>query len=131
MSIYFEKAEELGRLILASDIAKEMGDASAVYEADKEAVEQFESYKVKVTDFQKQIQEGKFNEEEAHAESMRLAKIAESLKEYPSIAGIIAAEAEFNAFVSEIMDVLRITIMGQGRCGGGGGCSGCGSKGCK
>jgi len=132
MSIYFEKAKELGQLILSSDIAKNMGDASAAYEADKEAVSQFESYKMRLTEFQEQLKEGKWSEEEYKKESDALNEIAASLKEYPSIAGIISAEDEFNNFVTEIMNVLRVTIMGQtgNGCGSGSGCSGCKDKSC-
>jgi len=127
MSIYIEKAKELGQMILASEIAKSMADASAVYEADKDAVEQFESYKARVTAFQGQIQEGKLSEEEYNNESNALNEVANKLREYPSIAGIISAEMEFNSFVTEVMDVLRVTIMGQtgNACGSGGSCSGC------
>ena len=127
MSIYVEKAKELAQLILESDIAKNMADASAVYDADKEAVTKFESYKMQFEAFQQQLQEGKLGEDEYKKESERLNEIVEKLREYPSIAGIISTETEFNNFVTEIMNVLRVTIMGQigNACGSGGNCSGC------
>ncbi|MCL2565622.1 MAG: YlbF family regulator [Defluviitaleaceae bacterium] len=129
MSIYLEKAKELGKLILESDAAKNMGDAAAIYDADKEAVEQFEAYKVCFQAFQKKLEANELSEETYKDESAKLNEMADKLKEYPAIAGIISAENEFNAFVSDIMDVLRVTIMGQtgNGCGGGSGCGGCGS----
>jgi len=129
MSIYLEKARELGRMILESEVAKQMGDAAAVYEADENAVEEFEVYKARFQIFQKQLQENELNEEEYQKESAMLNEMAEKLKDYPAIAGIINAENDFNDFVSAIMDVLRATIMGQtvGACGSKSGCSsGCG-----
>jgi len=134
MSIYHEKARELAQMILASDMAKNMADASAAYEADSEAVARFEAYKVRVTEFQAQLREGSKTEEEYQKESTELNDIAAALKEYPSIAGMISAEDEFNEFVTQIMDVMRVGIMGsigQGCGSGGDGCSGCGDEGCR
>ena len=127
MSIYLEKAKELGKLILESDVAKNMGDAAAVYDADKEAVVEFEAYKVHFQAFQKKLEANELTEETYKDESSKLNEMADKLKEYPAIAGIIAAENEFNSFVSEIMEVLRVTIMGQTGNGCGSGCGGCGS----
>lgn len=131
MSIYVEKAKELAQLILESDIAKNMADASAIYDADKEAVALFENYKLQFEAFQQQLQGGKLSENEYKKESERLNGTADELRKYPSIAGIISAETEFNNFVTEIMNVLRVTIMGQiGNACGSGNCSGCKEKSC-
>jgi len=133
MSIYTEKAKELGQMILSSDMAKNMADASAAYESDKDAVTQFEAYKARVTEFQAQLRDGSKTEEEYKKESDELNAIAVKLREYPPIADMITAETEFNEFVTEIMNVLRVSIMGgvgQG-CGSGGcgdSCSGCKSS---
>lgn len=129
MSIYMEKAKELGQLILESDAAKSMGDAAAVYDADKEAIEQFEAYKAQFQIFQKKLEANELSEEDYKNESAALNETADKLKEYPAIAGIISAENEFNSFVTGIMEVLRATIMGQlgNGCGSGAGCGGCGS----
>jgi len=134
MSIYLEKARELGHLILESDVAKNMGDAAAAYDADKEAVEQFEVYKARYQIFQRQLSENELSEEEYKEESAMLNEMADKLKEYKVISGIIEAENDFNDFVAAVMDVLRATIMGQtsngcsGASGCSSGCSGCSSN---
>ena len=127
MSIYFEKARELGQLILESEAAKQMADAAAVYDADREATEQFEVYKARFQIFQKQLSENELSEQEYKNESEMLNEMAEKLKTYPAIAGIIEAENEFNLFVSEIMDVLKGSIMGRIGSGCGSGAGACGA----
>ena len=132
MSVYFQKARELGNMILQSPAAKNMADASANYDRDKNSVAEFENYKMRFEAFQGRMQNGQISEAEYNMEAKALDDIALRLKKYPVIAGIIDAENEFNGFVTEIMEVLQATVMNgiAGGCGGGR-CSGkCGGA-CK
>lgn len=135
MSIYFEKARELGNLILESDYAKAMEEANEEYSNDEAAKEQMSKYQAYYAEIQKGIQESSLSQEEVTEASKKLSEMVEELKAIPSMASLIYAEGEFNDFVTEIMNILRLTITGKSNeemnegCGGScGGCSGCGPK---
>ncbi|WP_250227422.1 YlbF family regulator [Anaeropeptidivorans aminofermentans] len=135
MSIYFEKARELGNLILESDYAKAMEEANEVYLNDETAKEQMSKYQDYYAEIQKGIQESSLSQEEVTEASKKLSEMVEELKAIPSMAALIYAEGEFNDFVTEIMNILRLTITGKSAeeintgCGGScGGCSGCGPR---
>ncbi|MDR2899756.1 MAG: YlbF family regulator [Clostridiales bacterium] len=129
--ICFEKARELGQLILESQVSKDLSDAGAVFDADKEAKEKFAEYKNFYTSVQTKFQSGELSKEQAEEETKKLAEMGASLEKYDSINGIIEAEDEFNNFVGKIMNIIKSTVSGQvesdcnGSCSS---CSGCGSK---
>lgn len=129
MSLYLEKARELGNLILESEEAKNVADANHEYQNDKEAVEKMKEYQDLYAKVQSDMKEQKLNQEEVGTLSKKLSEMASEIKGMPSMAALIYAENEFNAFVSNVMAVLQSTITGQEMPEGGcssGGCSSCG-----
>ncbi|MFV0520631.1 MAG: YlbF family regulator [Lachnospirales bacterium] len=133
MSIYKEKAKELGLLILSSDQAKTMADATAIYQASPEAQAKMAEYQKYQADVQKSMKEGTITQEEFQVMTKQLTEMATELKQDPIVGSLVFAENEFNGFVNNIMTVVKNTIMGvdEEACGCGGSCGdGCGSGGC-
>ena len=126
MSIYFEKARELGTLILESEESKGLADAGAAFEADENAKAKFEEYKNSRLAVQEKMAENALSPEEITKESQKLAEMAMELKTDPVIAGLIFAEDNFNTLVSQVMNILQATMSGSvagADCGGG--CASC------
>jgi len=126
MSIYFEKARELGTLILESEESKILADAGAAFDADENAKAKFNEYKDCRLAVQEKIAAGELSEEEITKESQKLAEMAMELQKDVVVAGLIFAEDNFNTFVSQIMNILRATMTGaEPDEGCGGSCAGC------
>ena len=129
MSIYFEKARELGNLILESDQAQMLKEASTTFKENEEAVARLEEYKAYQRNIGESIQSGILPKEDMQVATQRLTEMAAELKQDPVIGALIFAENEFNGFVNQVMSVLKQTIMGdEGQCDKqscGGSCSGC------
>ena len=129
MSIYFEKARELGTLILESEESKQLADAGAAFDADAGAKARFEEYKDQRIAIQEKMAANELSPEEITKESQKLNEMAMELQKDPIIAGLIFAEDNFNTLVSQIMNILRATMSGtapEANCGGGcSSCSGC------
>ncbi len=138
MSIYKEKAKELGLLILSSDQAKLMADATAIYKSSEEAQAKMAEYQKYQADVQKSMQEGKISQEEFNLMTKQLTEMATELKQDAIVGALVFAENEFNGFVNNVMNVVKNTIMGideEEGCSCGGGCGGgcgssCGDGGC-
>lgn len=130
MSNYFEKARELGELIKESEYAKIMADARAVYEENEAAVQMLNEYASYQNNVKQSMDQGVMTTEQARESTQRLAAMVHELKQEPAIAALIFAENEFNAFVNQVMNVLKFTITGEdesdgcstGECGS---CAGC------
>ncbi len=129
MSIYFEKARELGNLILESEQSIMLADASAEYNNNPECVKKMEDYRAYQENVKTSMQSGTLEKEEITVLTQRLTEMATELKSDPTIAALVNAENEFNGFVNQVMNVVKATIMGQpvdnGSCGSQGGCSSC------
>lgn len=121
-----EQAKELGNAILATEQAKNLADATALYEASEEAQAKMEEYRKYQEDVQKTMQSGEVSKEDIHIATQRLTEMATELKQDPIIGGLVFAENEFNGYVNQIMTVVKNTIMGIDSSCGEGGCSGCG-----
>lgn len=127
--IYFEKARELGELLLDTEKAKRLARAKAAYEADEKAAAAFENYNLKRSEVQAEISRGKLSKEE-YTEALReFALLAEELKKDPLILEFSEAEAEFYALVSQTLEIIKATVTGEQEDGCGGECGGC--SGCK
>lgn len=131
MSIYFEKARELGKLILESDQAKMLADASSVFQDTPEAKIKMEEYNKYQANVKESMHKGNLSKEEITAMTQKLTQMAVELKSDPIIGALVFSENEFNGFVNQVMGVLKATIMGdeskinecsQGDCSS---CSGC------
>jgi len=126
MSIYFEKARELGTLILESQESKDLADAGAAFDADEAAKAKLEGYKDYHFEVQSKMSAGELSQEDITKESQKLAEMAMELKTDPIIAGLIFAEDNFNTLVSQVMNILKATMSGSvSEDGCGGSCAGC------
>ena len=125
MSIYFEKARELGTLILESEESKVLADAGAAFEADADAKAKLEGYKDARVAAQEKMAAGELSQEEITAESQKLSEMAMELQKDPIIAGLIFAEDNFNTLVAQVMNVLRATMSGMPEDNCGGSCASC------
>lgn len=132
MSIYFEKARELGNLILASEHAIALTDASVNFNSNKESKQKMEEYKAYQASVQASIDKKAMSKDEYKIASKRLAEMAIELKKDESIAGLIYAENEFNSFVNQVMNILKLTITGASveEENGPAGCAGCRTNNC-
>ncbi len=131
MSIYKEKAKELGTLILSSDQAKTLADATAIYQSSEEAQAKMLEYQQYQANVQKSMQAGEVTQEEMNKMTKHMTEMAAELKQDAVIGALVFAENEFNGFVNNIMNVVKSTIMGvdesagcNGGCGGGCSCDG-------
>ena len=118
MSNYFQKARELGELIKESEYSKIIADAKAVYESNETAVQMMEEYVNYQNNVKQSMDQGVMTPEQVDEATKRIAAMAHELKQEPSIAALIFAENEFNAFVNQVMNVLKVTIMGEEESGG-------------
>ncbi len=132
MSIYNEKAKELGELILKSDQAISVNIAREALESDEDAKRKLLEYTAYQTDIQRNISKGNMTEEQYKLAIQKLTEMGAELKKHPLIGTLIFAENEFNAFINQVMNVLKSVITGipaeESNCGGcqGGSCSSCG-----
>lgn len=127
-ALLYEKARELGRMILASDYSKELADVQAELQQNEEATTKLDNYKQLEANFQEVLENTDISKEEFKSFSERLKAMASELKSDPLIGSLINAENAYNTFVNSVMNVLKQEIMGEcGDCGDGncGSCSGC------
>ncbi len=129
MSIYFEKARELGELILLSDEAKNLAEATDAFIKDEDAKKKFEEYKLYQQDVQKSMSNKQMTKEEFKIASKRLTEMAIELKQIPTIASLNFAENEYNGLIQQVMNILKLTITGA-NVEENAGCGCCSSRGC-
>ena len=122
--MYFEKAKELGQMILESEVSKNLADARAVYDNDEDAIKVMNEYVAYQQNIRESAEKGAISQEQLEEAAKRLAEMAHELKQDPIIGALVLAENEFNAFVNQVMTVLKNTIMGNAED------SGCSSDGC-
>lgn len=131
MSIYYDKARELGNLILASEQAMLLADATANFQQDEDAKAKMEEYKKYQQDVKTAMEQGNVSKEEITIMTRNLTEMAIAVKSIPTIGALVLAENEFNGFVNNVMSVVKATIMGEtSSCekdenGGCSSCSGC------
>lgn len=125
----FEKARELGELILKSEESLRLADARDVYNKDAEAKEKMNEYMKRKDEVTEKARKGEYEEGEYTQEVHELHHMVSDLKKDPIIGAMIFAENEFNGLVNKAMSVLRATITGETEesCGDCGSCSGCGN----
>lgn len=132
MSAYFEKARELAELILKSEESIRLADARAAYLATPDAIGKMQEYTAYQAEVQTSMKNGSMDEDAFKTATKKMTEMAVELKKDEVIGELVASENEFNYFVNQIMDVLKVTITGESKgencspdnCGG---CSGCGN----
>ncbi len=127
MSEVFDKARELGNMILGSEKALLLADATNEFSLDFDAKAKMDEYKKYQEDVRVSMQSGQASKEEITIMTRRLTEMATELKEIPTVAALVFAENEYNAFVNNVMGVVKATIMGQNTECDSGSCASCGS----
>ena len=132
MSNCYDKARELGNLILESSPAKKLNEARQAFDANAEAKKGLDEYSAFQMEFRSKAAQGEITQDEFAANSEKLMEMAEKLKSNEVINNLMAAETEFNDFVNGVMNILKFTITGtdaSDACGchgcAGGNCGGC------
>ncbi len=113
MSECFDKARELGNLILASEQAKLLADATLEFSLDDEAKEKMEEYKKYQENVRISMQNKETTKDEITIMTRRLTEMATDLKKFPTVEALVFSENEYNAFVNNVLGVVKATIMGQ------------------
>lgn len=129
MSNCYDKARELGNLILQSEVAEKLQEARRVFDENPDAKKGLDEYSAFQTDFRSRAAQGEIAPDEFAANSERLMEMAEGLKSNEAISNLMAAETEFNDFVNGVMNILKFTITGtdaSDACG----CHGCAGSDC-
>lgn len=124
MSVY-EKARELGEMILETKEGKRYYDAKYVYDGDDDAKKALMEYSQFKSILQNKVHEGNLSEEEFKEELSKLNKIGEKAQQNPVVSELMSAEGEFNRLVNSVFDILKGTVTkSDGGCSGS--CSSCG-----
>lgn len=124
MSDYFEKARELGKLMLCSEYSLRLSDADAALKANPAArakLEEYQSYQAKL---QENMKKGAVTDDELALSAERITEMAAGLKNDPVINDFMFAENAYNRFVSQVIGVIRATLTGSTDIED---CTGCGS----
>ncbi len=126
MSIY-EKARELGEMILETDEGKRLYDAKFVYQGDEDAKSVLSQYMQFRNALQVKMQSGELSEEEFKVEFEKLKKFGEDAKKNEVVAELMAAEEQFNRVVNSVLGILKETVLKDDEEAGGcsGSCSSC------
>ena len=132
MSVCFEKARELGNLLLASEQGLRLADARAALEADDKSMAMLEEFKAYQNDVNTSMREGAMDQAQYTKASQIMLEKADALKKHPIVGQMIQAENEFYAFVNQVLGIVKGTLTGEieepsdgcdgESCGGCGGC---------
>ena len=121
---YFEKAIELGNMVMGSEPSLRFADARAAYLADDNAQELMRAY----TDFQDKMKadiSGGEMTAAAYQEALKQrAELEIAAKGNALIHEMLKAEAEYTSFANAVVDMLKSTMNADdAACGAGCGCS--------
>lgn len=121
----FEKARELGNMLLETKEGKKFNDKKYILNANEDSKQKLYEYNQYREMVYHKINSDSISEEELAEEQERLKeKIAEVTAD-PIISDMLRAEDEFTYLVNSVMNVLRATIEGEDEEGCSGNCSGC------
>ena len=122
----FDKARELGTLLLESDQAKVLEEAKEKFAQKTDVQAKFDEYTQYRTSVQRRVHHNQITEEELETAKQEINALAQELQEDQDLMHMLNAEEEFNAYVNQVMHIVKATIKGHDGCEGG--CGGCGSK---
>ena len=132
MNNLFEQARKLAENLLETNEGKRYQEAKYIFEGDDESVNKLQEYGKMRQAFEMKMKRGEAGEafETAREE---LNQMITEIKENEIIRNLFQAEEQFNAMVSNVMEIFNATLIGEseesGGCCGSGGCGGC-SGGC-
>ena len=126
MSVY-DKARELGEMILETKEGKRLFDARFVFSGDDEAKKIMMEYNQFRSILQGKVNEGSISEEDFKVELAKLNQMGKKAEENPVVAELMASENEFNKLVGTVLDILKQTVLKDENSDGcTGSCSSCG-----
>ena len=120
----FEKAKELGELILHSDLRKRADEANKALTADETAVDLINGYNDKRQEKLAQFAEKQPTAEEAKEINEYLQSEFNKIAENPVIKEYIEANSEFENVLAQMDQIIKTAISGGQGCSGS--CSTCG-----
>ncbi|MCD8090658.1 MAG: YlbF family regulator [Clostridiales bacterium] len=121
----FNKARELGEIMLSSPLSARLEAARAAFDNDMEARETLFTYNEK----HRRVEELMSNDtsgEDFKAANEELREAMEKLQKDKVIEELINCESRFNNYVTQVLNIIKATVLGEDSCTGDcSGCSGC------
>ena len=109
----YEKARELGELILATDYGKILEEAKKNFEQNPVAKSRLEEYETYNKDYIASLTKKELTPEEMVAGRRKIDDMYEALQDETDLVRLLNAEKEFSDFVNSIMQILKLTISGE------------------
>ncbi|MCD7905743.1 MAG: YlbF family regulator [Clostridiales bacterium] len=118
----FDKARELGALMLKSPLAIRLEAAREAFDNDMEARETLFDYNRKNRRVE-ELMSKDASGEEFKAANEELREALEKLRADKVIEELITCESRFNNYVNQVLNIVKATVLGDEGCTGN--CSGC------
>ncbi|MDR2183499.1 MAG: YlbF family regulator [Clostridiales bacterium] len=119
----YEKAIELGNMILASEQSLRLADAKAAFEEDSAAQSAYEKYNEYHENMQIARQSGFFSSERYQEALGKLVQMEIDMKKMPAAQEYLKAQEDYDKFANSVLEILRQTIgCAEAKSGGCGGC---------
>lgn len=116
----YDKAAELGEMVVGSELSMRLADAKAAFEADAAAQETYAQY-------EKQREElAALRGEEYQEALLKLVETEIALKSQMVVQEYLKAEEEYDSFANAVVEALRVAVFGEAGGKSCGGCGGCG-----
>ena len=127
MTVY-EKARELGEMILETKEGKRLYDAQFRYGGDDDAKKVLTEYMMYRNILRSKAGDGSISEEELKSEIQKLNVLGEKAKENAVVKELMDAEDKFNTLVNSVLNILKETVLKDEEESEGctGSCSSCG-----
>ncbi len=127
MTVY-EKARELGEMILETKEGKRLYDAKFIYGGDDDAKKVLTEYMMYRNILRSKAGDGSISEEELKSEIQKLNVLGEKAKENAVVKELMDAEDKFNTLVNSVLNILKETVLKEEEESEGctGSCSSCG-----
>ena len=127
MTVY-EKARELGEMILETKEGKRLYDAKFIYGGDDDAKKVLTEYMMYRNILRSKAGDGSKTEEELKSEIQKLNDLGEKAKENAVVKELMDAEDKFNTLVNSVLNILKETVLKDEEESEGctGSCSSCG-----
>ncbi|MCI8805171.1 MAG: YlbF family regulator [Clostridiales bacterium] len=127
MTVY-EKARELGEMILETKEGKRLYDAKFIYGGDDDAKKVLTEYMMYRNILRSKAGDGSISEEELKSEIQKLNVLGEKAKENAVVKELMDAEDKFNTLVNSVLNILKETVLKDEEESEGctGSCSSCG-----
>ena len=122
-TLYYEKAVELGNMILASETSLRLADAKAAFEADLAAQDAYAKYNEFSKNMRISQQSGFFTQEQYQQALGQMVELEIAVKKMPAAQEYLKAQEDYDNFAKSVLEMLKQTIghiePKAGGCGGG------------